>query len=491
MVKPILTLAALLPVLGTANTEASKKPNILLICVDDLRPELGCYGSTHIHSPNLDALAARGIRFNNHYANSPTCGASRYNLLTGMLARNQAQRGNEAIRKTISEGVRNPDKPETFVHQLRNQGWYTMGIGKISHYSDGYLYEYTDPQGVTPELPRSWDEWMLETGKWGTGWNAFFGYADGTDRNTLKNQVKPYECAEVEDNAYPDGLMADRVISRLKDGAGTKPFLMAVGFFRPHLPFNSPKKYWDLYIEDSLPLTPIPGFPVGIGRASLHSSNEFNSYRLGDEAASLDIPLSDAYARKIRHAYFASISYVDAQIGRIFDELTRQGLDKNTIVIVWGDHGWHLGDMRVWGKHTIFDWALRSTLIMKVPGQQPGLVCNEIVSTVDLYPTLMELTGQGMPYPADGRSLVPLIRNPKQSDWNGEALAFFNQGVTLRTTQYRITEYNRAQQPVLELFDHKNDPLETTNIYLQKPGLVDSLYRLPSFTLGRKLRDLQ
>jgi arylsulfatase A-like enzyme len=363
-----------------------------------------------------------------------------------------------------------------------------MGIGKISHYSDGYLYGYNEPQGTRPELADTWDEWMLGTGQWDSGWKAFFGYADGTDRNSLKGQVKPYECADVPDNAYPDGVMADRVIERLRQKT-TQPFLMAVGFFRPHLPFNSPKKYWDLYNEDSLPLTPVPGLPEGAGRASLHPSNEFNSYRLGDESASLDWPLSDAYARTIRHAYFASISYVDAQIGRVLDELERQGLDKNTIVIVWGDHGWHLGDMRVWGKHTIFDWALRSALIMRVPGQTPGLDCREVVSTVDLYPTLAELAGLEMPHAGDGRSLMPLIRNADTGSWNGQALSFFNRGVSLRTDRYRLTRYSREQEPLIELYDHRTDPYESRNVARQHPHIVDSLAALGAMSRGRLLHD--
>ena len=428
-------------------------------------------------------------------------------LIAGLLPKNREQVGNEAIRKTLSEPdsveMTRPDRPETFIHYLRQNGWHTVGIGKISHYSDGYLYGYNQPQGTALELANSWDEWMLETGSWGTGWNAFFGYADGTNRNTLNNQVKPYECSDVTDNAYPDGLMADRIIHKLnelkktppldKGGAGVgkpKPFLLAVGFFRPHLPFNAPKKYWDRYDEDSIPLSPLPNLPEGVNRESLHQSGEFNSYRLGDEAASLDIPLSDPYARKIRHAYFAAISYVDAQIGKVLDELERLGLDKNTIVVVWGDHGWHLGDTRVWGKHTLFEWALRSTLIMKIPEMSGGDVTNQIVSTVDIYPTLMELCGLEMPYEGDGKSLVPLFSNPNPGDWSGKALGFYNRGFTLRTDRYRLTLYNRNAQPVVELVDQQKDPIDCRNIALDFPALVDSLKNTSGGKKGQELLNL-
>ncbi|MCD6333275.1 MAG: sulfatase [Bacteroidales bacterium] len=506
----VSTAISLLPVLASCGDKQPERPNILLICVDDLRPELGCYGNKMIRTPNLDRLAAQGVLFNHHYANVPTCGASRYNLLTGLLPRNRVQDGNEAIRRTISgryHPEKNPQKlkptllsdttlPESFIHYLHNQGYYTVGIGKISHYSDGYLYGYNQPQGTQLELPRSWDEWMLETGRWGTGWNAFFGYADGSNRNTLKHQVKPYECGDVDDEGYPDGLMARRAVEKLRElgkmrkfrrfrrfrrlsNSREQPFLLAVGFFRPHLPFNSPEKYWDLYNEDQIPLTPVPGIPEGINRASLHNSGEFNNYALGEEKASLDHPLSDAYARKIRHAYFAAVSYADAQIGKVLDELKRLGLDNNTIVVVWGDHGWHLGDHRVWGKHTLFEWALRSALIMRVPKQyHAGVVANEVVSTVDIYPTLMDLCGLEMPYKGDGKSFAALfsergLQNPVQA-----AYGFFRQGITLRTERYRVTRYFRKQQPVIELYDQLNDPYETVNIAGDYPELVDSLMSL-------------
>ncbi len=208
------------------------------------------------------------------------------------------------------------------------------------------------------ELPNSWNEMLFEPGKWGTGWNAFFGYADGTNRNELKGETKPYEGADVNDESYPDGLTANLAIKKLKELAvKDQPFFLGVGFFKPHLPFNAPKKYWDLYDESKIPLTPSPDIPNNVNPASLHASGEFNGYKLGEEKAALSKPLSDAYARKLKHAYYAGVSYIDAQVGKVFNELKQLGLDKNTIIVVWGDHGWHLGDDRVWGKHTIAEWS--------------------------------------------------------------------------------------------------------------------------------------
>jgi arylsulfatase A-like enzyme len=444
--------------------------------VDDLTPALGCYGADYIHSPNIDQFASRGIVFTNYFANVPTCGASRCAMLTGMLPRTKEHRSNEAVRTFIS-GKEESEVPETFIHQLKRNGYYTVGIGKISHYADGLLYGYTDAVSTQRELPNSWDELAFDAGKWKTGWNAFFGYADGTNRQSRNKQVKPYEKGDVNDEGYPDGLTADLAIRKLEQlRQKDKPFFLGVGFFKPHLPFNAPAKYWEMYKEDQIALTPSPGIPANVNAASLHGSAEFNGYLAGDEHPSLQKPVSDAYQRKLRHAYFAAVSYVDAQIGKVLDELDRLGLAKNTIVIVWGDHGWHLGDHRVWGKHTLFESALRSVLIMRVPGKTtPGLRIDRIVSSVDIYPTLMDLCGVAMPLKADGNSMLPLLGDPHTGRWNDSAWGYYNRGITLRTSRYRLTKYFRDAQPVIELYDHEGDDPENNNVAAQHPDVVQKL----------------
>lgn len=449
------------------------RPNILFIAIDDLRPELGCYGAEMVQSPNIDALASDAVVFTNHFVTVPTCGPSRASLLTGMLPRTVGDLSNAVFERTSKE---ESDKSESFVENLRRNGYYTVGIGKISHSPDGYIYGYLQPKGKDLELPDSWDEMLLDPGKWGTGWNAFFGYADSSNRNDLQKNVKPYESADVDDTGYPDGLTAILTTEKLKTlAAKDQPFFLGVGFFKPHLPFNAPKKYWDLYDESKIPLTPAPDIPKNVNSASLHNSAEFNQYKLGVEKASLADPLSNDYARHLKHAYYASVSYIDAQVGKILTELKRLGLYDNTIIVLWGDHGWHLGDARVWGKHTIFERALNSPLIIKAPGAKSGASSHKIVGSIDIYPTLMELCQIQMPHETDGNSFVRLLQEPNSDQWKNAAFSYFRRGISVRTAAYRFTKYFRKEEPVVELYDHINDPYETVNIAEDFPDIVKKL----------------
>lgn len=472
----ILAYLLLLVGAGAHAQHRDQRPNVLFIFVDDLRPELGAYGNRIIRTPNLDGLARQSRVFLNHYVQVPTCGASRFSLLTGRLPRTTAHLRNDAIEKFVSSRPEG-DVPETFIHQLRRNGYFTVGIGKISHSADGLVYPYTgDPENASRELPHSWDELIFDSGKWGTGWNAFFGYADGSNRQGRGGMVKPYELAAAGDTAYVDGLTADLALDKLAQLSATnQPFFLGVGFFKPHLPFTAPKKYWDLYEESTLPLTPSPDLPHNTHAASFHNSGEFNSYKSGEEHPSLDHPVSEAYSRRITHAYYAAVSYVDAQIGRVLEALHRNGLDKNTIVVVWGDHGWQLGDYRVWGKHTLTDKALRSPLIIKVPGGKSLPPSRQIVSTVDIYPTLMDLCNVAMPYAADGRSFAGLFTKRKTRKWDNVAYGYFNHGITIRTERFRLTRYFRPEEPVVELYDHRKDPHENKNVAASKPKEIRRL----------------
>jgi len=469
----VLMLTSLLSCNKNENSEKVQPPNVLLICVDDLRPELGCYENTIIKSPNIDKLASEGVTFMNHFVQVPTCGASRYSMLTGKRPVSPYFLGNNIQYST------SPDQPETFIHHLKNNGYYTVGMGKISHSADGLVYGYTDPVSDKKELPLSFDEFVFDAGKWETGWNAFFAYANGENRQSMKRQVKPYEEADVSDEGYPDGLTANLAISKLKELKNMdKPFFLGVGFFKPHLPFTAPKKYWDMYNREDIPLTQAPYIPENINTASLHNSGEFNGYQLTDEKATLDNPLSDDYARKVKHAYYASISYVDAQIGKVLDELKRLQLDKNTIVILWGDHGWQLGDHLIWGKHTLFEKALKSALIIKSPyAKEKGFRADGIVESIDLYPTILELCNMDPVEGIDGNSLRQQLESPGTKGKEA-AYSYFKKGITMRTNKYRLTKYFRKESPTMELYDIINDPEETKNIAADNPDIVEVLMPL-------------
>ena len=453
---------------------AQKRPNILFIAVDDLRPELGCYGNNIIKSPNIDKLANVGRVFNNHFVQAPTCGASRHSMLTSMYPKSRSELSNHIPFHYSENG-----NPESFVHALKMNGYYTLNIGKISHSADGYVYGYTEQVSDKKEMPNSWDEICFDYGKWGTGWNAFFGYANGENRQSMNKMVKPYEYGDVDDYGYPDGLSARLAIQKLQELKDKgQPIFIGLGFFKPHLPFTAPKKYWDLYNESELPLSPVPFIPENVNKKSLHNSGEFNGYKLGDEKAGLNHPVSDEYARKLTHAYYASISYIDAQIGKVIEELKRLGLYENTIIVIWGDHGWHLGDQLVWGKHTLFENALRSTLIIKTPEMKhAGLVTDGIVESIDIYPTLMDLCGIESPSGIDGKSFARLLRSPSKKGKKA-AYGYYNRGISIRTKDYRLTKYFREETPVLELYNHKQKRLESKNIAKENTKIVDNLLKI-------------
>ena len=484
---PLMLLAAILLCSSKKKTiidiakKGKLKYNVLFIMVDDLRPDLGCYGNSIVHSPNIDNLAKHATVFKNHFVSVPTCGASRLSLLTGKWPGTLTDLSNDVLEIRKAQNIKTT--PESFVETFKLNGYYTIGIGKISHSPDGHIYKYLQPKGKEMELPNSWNEMLFNPGKWGTGWNAFFGYANGTNRNELKGESKPYEGADVDDEGYPDGLTADLAMQKLKELAGKdQPFFLGVGFFKPHLPFNAPKKYWDFYDESKISLTPSPEIPNNMNPASLHESEEFNSYKLGDEKASLSKPVSDTYARKLKQGYYSGVSYIDAQIGKVFTELKQLGLDKNTIIVIWGDHGWHLGDDRVWGKHTITEWALRSPLIISVPGKKQGNLSDKIVSSIDVYPTLMELCNISMPYKADGKSVASLLESPQNKNFTNVAYSYFRKGITLRTQRYRFTKYFRKEEPTEELYDHYKDPYEKNNIARKYSDVVKLL--LPVWKKG-------
>lgn len=482
--KYLLLIGICIAVLSCAEKQEQQQPNILFIAVDDLRTSLGVYGHPLVQSPNMDAIAMQGSIFTHHYVHVPTCGASRYALLTGLRPSLPIHLTNNAIASELSDLPESP-RPESFIHHLKQEGYYTIGIGKISHAADGLLYGYQEAVSQKRELPHSWEELVFNSGKWKTGWNAFFGYANGENRQSLKKQVPPYEKGDVDDSGYVDGLTTNLAIAKLHElKQKQQPFFMGVGFFKPHLPFNAPKKYWELYDRASISISPNPVIPQDINVESLHGSGEFNQYALGEEKASLAKPVSDAYARKLKHAYYASISYIDAQIGRLRAQLKQLDLDKNTIIVIWGDHGWHLGDQQLWGKHTLFENALKSPLIIYSPYElHLNKKIESIVETVDIYPTLLDLCAMQPKHKLDGESLKALF-NTKDPPADATAYSYFKEGISMRTSSYRLTKYYRTALPAVELYDHSIDSLESKNMANDYPNVVKEF--LPLLEKGNR-----
>ena len=451
----------------------SKRLNVLFIVVDDLRPQVGSFGHSEMHTPNIDRLAQAGVRFTNQFVAVPTSGASRYAMLTGRRPATPQDLSNEAFRQLQQNP---PEGPESMVEAFRLSGYRTVGIGKISHYPDGRVYAYDRPMNDNLEMPRSWDEMFLPYGQWEHGWNSFFAYADGTnrtDRLKASQPAPPAEAADVPDTGYPDGLIAQAAIEKLGElKQRQQPFFLAVGFFKPHLPFNAPQRYWDLYPEDAVEPSPAPDPPANVHPAAIHDGSiEAARYTHPDNWRQ-----DEAHRRHLRRGYMASVSYLDAQVGLLLDALEAQGLADDTIVVLWGDHGWHLGDLSVWGKHTLFDWSLKSPLIIRVPGTAHAGAADGIVEAIDIYPTLTDLCDVEAPAGLDGSSLRPLLEDPSRpgkpaamSWWTGGA-------VSMRTPRYRFTRYRpEGQEPVFELYDLENDPHETRNIAADRRDVVTAL----------------
>lgn len=455
------------------------RPNVLLICVDDLRPELGCYGASHMVTPNIDRLAAQGRRFERHYVHVPSCGPSRFAMLTSRRP-GPAASFTMAAFKLIDRDKTPSEQATNLPHLFRLHGYTTVSLGKVSHNPDGRT------TAGEVEVPFGWDETWGPTGDWGTAWNAFFGYAGGKTRGpAVPPAISPvgnmpnHENANVDDTGYPDGLTAEEAVRRLrrfKDAS--KPFFLAVGFFKPHLPLNAPRKYWDLYEHDEIKLSPNPQAPVNVDPGvSLHNFGELTPRYTGLATPGV---VTDDEARTLRHAYFAAVSYTDAQVGKLLAALEETGLSRNTIVVLWGDHGWHLGDHGIWAKATLHERSLHSPLIIRTPRMnEPGASARGVVESVDVYPTLADLCGLPAPEGLAGVSLRPLLQDPQHAGKTGAESAWNlhgRRGHTLRTDRYRLIEYRDDQKIAqTELYDHQADPLESTNIAADHPQIVERL----------------
>ena len=472
MSRSILLLCSMLT-FDCSFTLAAEKPNVLLICVDDLRPELGCYGVSYIHSPHIDRLAASGRLFEHHYVQAPTCGASRFALLTGRYggSGNNALFQRAAKLKSDAKAVP-PSMPAWF----RQHGYTTVSIGKVSHHPGGRGGRDWDDD-AQPEMPNSWDRHLLPAGDWQHPRGWMHGLAHGEIR-TNAGQMDVFQSTEGPDSIYPDGVAIPEALQQLEQlsSDSEKPFFLAIGILRPHLPFGAPAKYMVPYRDAELPPTPHPTKPAG--KTTWHGSGEFMKYNRWNRN-----PNEDAkFAIEVRKHYAACVSYADAQVGKVLSKLKESGEADNTIVILWGDHGWHLGEHAVWGKHTLFEESLRSPLIISYPGlPSAGESTNAIVETLDLFPTLCDLATLPRPEFVDGVSLRPLLETPSSS--GHPAISYGGSAKTIRTDTHRLIVHKNGD---VELYDHNSADEETKNLAEANPELVRELSAQLEQRLERK-----
>ena len=450
--------------------DAAARPNVLFIAVDDLRPSLHCYGDPLARTPNMDRFASTARRFNRAYVQQAVCGPSRTTLLTGLLPdHTKVWHNRNRFRDTRPDHV-------TLPQLFKQHGYRTLSLGKIF-------------SGNEKELdPASWSEPEILRR---AGWR---NYVLPQNQGKATKQAA-YEAPDVADDAYPDGKLANLAVETLKElKQDGQPFFLAVGFFKPHLPFNAPKKYWDLHDAMAFELTDSASEPIeSAPELAFHTHRELGGYK----GVPQDEQLDARQARRLRHGYYACVSYVDAQIGKVLEALARSRLDRNTIVILWGDHGFALGETNRWCKATNFEIDTRVPLLIRTPNlPQAGLATDSLVEMVDLYPTLAALAGLEAPVDLDGRSFAPILEDP-QLPGRDVVLSQFNRpwkattpqvmGYSIRTQGVRYTRWLRWDSWKVvaeELYDYSPSEgakrstallLEEENVAVGKPALLDRM----------------
>jgi len=431
-------------------SDNKQPPNILFIAIDDLRPQLGCYGDKIVLSPNIDKLAGSGVLFSRAYCQQAVCSPSRTSLMTG-------RRPNTSKVWDLKTHFRNtiPDVI-TLPQHFKNNGYYTQCIGKIYH----------DPASAQDSLSWSAPEILAVTKREGK-------YVLPANLSKKNAKAAATEQADVPDDAYIDGQVANQaveVLKKIKD----KPFFLAVGFRRPHLPFSAPKKYWDMYDRKKIPLPVHRTLPANIPPYAAHNNEELLGYS-DIESGNLT---TASKMQELLHGYYSAISYTDAQIGKVLAELDRLNLTKNTIIVLWSDHGFHLGESGLWAKATNYELDTRVPLIITAPGKAHGVKSDKLVELVDLYPTLAELGRLPTPQGLEGTSLAPLLTRPDQP-WKSAAFSQFPRpwiykgeqpelmGYAIRTGRYRYVEWRDFKTDAVkatELYDQQADPDEINNI---------------------------
>ena len=444
---------------SVANPNTSR-PNVLLICVDDLKPVAGCYGDTMAQTPNIDKLAKRGVLFESAYCNQAVCSPSRNALMTGLRPQTLGIYDLGTHFRLAA-----PDAVTVAAH-FRQHGYETHGMGKILHTGHG-----------NQEDEASWT-----MPHWRPKAPQYLRTESTADKRDSKNGPRgtATESADVDDDAYGDGQIALEAVQRIDHAAAKsdQPFFIAVGFLKPHLPFVAPKKYWDLYDPAKLPMPQVLEPP----KAAPSYAPQFGGELRGYSDMPQQGPISPEDTRRLIHGYYAATSYTDAQIGKLMKALDEKGLAENTIVVLWGDHGWHLGDHGMWCKHTNYEHAARIPLIVASPGCAVGQKTKSLVETVDLYPTLCELAALPVPAGLDGTSFANILKLPKTRTRESVIHVYprgGRLGRAIRTDRYRMVEWKApgaaAESAEYELYDYQTDPLETVNLAASQPDALRKL----------------
>ncbi|MFV1883252.1 MAG: sulfatase [Balneola sp.] len=458
MNKRILTLLVACLLLQCSEFEQNQN-NILFISIDDLRPELGAYGKTHIHSPNIDALASEGMVFKKAYVQQAVCGPSRTSILTGLRPD-----GNKVTINPLHFRTTVPDVI-TLPQHFKNNGYHAVNIGKIYHGHDG---TYNDSL--------SWSEpWWNAPPMYTNNIRGYLSYDNqqilaeiNENIDGINYHASYWEAEDVPDNAYPDGMVVEKAIDvmhRIKD----EPFFLAVGIEKPHLPFTCPKKYWDLYDPSTIELAE-NYYPT-------KGETPYTTGNWGDLVHYYDSPspetITDDIARNVIHGYYACTSYADALVGQLLDALEEFGLKENTIVVLWGDHGWKLGEHFMWSKSTNYEIDANAPIIISYPDMEhKGTSTDAMVEFVDLYPTLADLAQLDLPSHLQGTSFVPVLENPSL-EWKETVFSQYPRengkvmGYSMKTNDYRYIRWENAETGEIldrELYDHNKDYQENFNI---------------------------
>ena len=433
---------------------APDRMNVLFIAVDDLRPEAHASGSDVIRTPNLDRIVARGTTFERAYCQQAVCSPSRSSLMTGR--RPDATRVWDLethFRKALPDAV-------TVAQHFKNNGYFTQGMGKIFHGGYDDAPSWSVPWG-TPKAPTY------------ASAEAQKQQADPANTNKKGKMKGPAtEAGDVADDYYVDGKVARLAASTLAElKKKGQPFFLAVGMARPHLPFVSPKKYWDLYDPSKIYVPAYAKIPEGTPEFVGHNNSELKSYSDIPDVG----PIDATTAKHLRHGYYAAISYMDAQVGLVLDALEKEGLAGNTVIVLWGDHGWQLGEHGLWHKHTNFEVAANAPLLISVPGQKAaGRKSVSLAEFIDIYPTLAEVCGLPKPKDVDGVSLRPVLDDPSAkvrpvaiSQYPRTDAGKSLMGYSIRDERWRLTLWRDRKDNTIhatELYDEANDPHETVNV---------------------------